>query len=458
MREFVDTCCRYKTTAGNEAPAQQWFRGELEAAGFETYTWTADAAQLATHPSFPADPSAIDVDERPSVGGVLEFGDPNAGPTLVLNGHMDVVPTGSGWDGDPFTPRWHRGDDGEHLTARGAVDMKSGLAACVFAAKMLEGEPDLGLNGRVVVESVAGEEEGGIGATASVLENPYPFSRDAVIVAEPTALHPVTAVEGSLMVRIRFEGRSAHAATRWRGTSVLPALEAVRAELEAFERERAASVHHPLYTSFPVPWPICIGRVEAGRWASSVADSAVAEVRVGVAPGETVAAVEAALRDRLSSLPATLEAGISGPRIERFSVQFEPAETPVDAGIVKELQAAMGRWDSTRRPRSRGGRPTVPTAVTTWLRVFRRYFSGQDVSSRPIFQKKRCSGRRSARRRRSWRRPQRGTFPRSDRPTRPPIRPVTRGSRLRRRRRFSRGRRSRGMRLVEGLGRQWRGV
>jgi len=342
MREFVDTCCRYKTTAGNEAPAQQWFRGELEAAGFETYTWTADAAQLATHPSFPADPSAIDVDERPSVGGVLEFGDPNAGPTLVLNGHMDVVPTGSGWDGDPFTPRWHRGDDGEHLTARGAVDMKSGLAACVFAAKMLEDEPDLELNGRVVVESVAGEEEGGIGATASVLENPYPFSRDAVIVAEPTALHPVTAVEGSLMVRIRFEGRSAHAATRWRGTSVLPALEAVRAELEAFERERAASVHHPLYTSFPVPWPICIGRVEAGRWASSVADSAVAEVRVGVAPGETVAAVEAALRDRLSSLPATLEAGISGPRIERFSVQFEPAETPVDAGIVKELQAAMG--------------------------------------------------------------------------------------------------------------------
>ncbi|MFC7214817.1 M20/M25/M40 family metallo-hydrolase [Saliphagus sp. GCM10025334] len=346
LREFVDTCCSFETTAGNEKPAQVWLREELEAAGFRTYAWEADPAVLAEHPSFPDDPDDIETAGRPSVAGVLEFGDPDAGRTLVLNGHVDVVPTGSGWEGEPFEPRWHDG----RLTARGAADMKSGLGVCVFAARHLAesgADGNLGhdsdLNGRIVVESVVGEEEGGIGAAAAALENPYPFERDAVIVAEPTELRPVTAVEGSLMIRIGLEGRSAHAATRWRGASVLPAFERVREECEAFERERAESVSHPLYDEFPIPWPICIGRVEAGRWASSVPDELTAEVRVGVAPGETVTDVEHALRSRLESLSdePSWPAGVSGPTIERFSVQFEPAEIAADEPVVSALQDGM---------------------------------------------------------------------------------------------------------------------
>ncbi|UTF54266.1 M20/M25/M40 family metallo-hydrolase [Natronosalvus rutilus] len=344
LREFVDTCCSFETTAGNEKPAQVWLREELEAAGFRTYTWEADPVVLAEHPSFPDDPDDIETADRPSVAGVLEFGDPDAGPTLVLNGHVDVVPTGSGWEGDPFEPRWRDG----RLTARGAADMKSGLGVCVFAARHLaEGATNNGhgpdLNGRIVVESVVGEEEGGIGAAAAALENPYPFERDAMIVAEPTELRPVTAVEGSLMIRIGLEGRSAHAATRWRGASVLPAFERVREECEAFERERSEAVSHPLYDEFPIPWPICIGRVEAGRWASSVPDELTAEVRVGVAPGETVTDVEHALRSRLESLSddPSWPAGVSGPTIERFSVQFEPAEIAADEPVVSALQDAM---------------------------------------------------------------------------------------------------------------------
>ncbi|MFP8889622.1 ArgE/DapE family deacylase [Natrialbaceae archaeon A-CW2] len=339
VREIAATLCSFETTGGNEASAQKWLQGTLESAGFDVYTWEGDAERLASHPSFPDDPALIDTDGRPSVGGVLEFGDPEAGKTLVLNGHVDVVPAGRGWEGDPFEPRWKDG----RLTARGAADMKSGLAACVGAAKALESS-STEFDGRIVVESVVGEEEGGIGAAAAAIENPYPFDRDAAIVAEPTELRPVTATEGSLMVKIGLEGRSAHAATRWRGASVLEAFEDLRAGLEAFERERSERVVHPLYESYPIPWPVCIGRLEAGEWASSVADELTASVRVGVAPGETVASVERELRAHLEGVAREADwDGIAGPTMERFSIQFEPGVTESDEPVVRALQTGMER-------------------------------------------------------------------------------------------------------------------
>ena len=338
MRSFAERLLRFETTAGEERPAQEWLGERLESFGFETYEWVADADRLAAHPSFPDDPAAIETAARPSVAGVLEFGDPDAGPTIVLNGHVDVVPPGSGWSGEPFEPRW----DGEALTARGAADMKCGLAACVFAARHLA-ETATDLDGRVVVESVVGEEEGGIGAAAAALSNPYPFERDAAIVAEPTELRPITATEGSLMARLSLEGRSAHAATRWHGESVLPHFERIRRAFVELEAERGERVTHPLYEEFPTPWPVCFGTVEAGSWASTVPDELVAEVRIGVAPGETVDQVEREFEERLASVVADdpwLET--RPPTFERFSIQFEPAETGPEEPIVRTVQSAMG--------------------------------------------------------------------------------------------------------------------
>lgn len=343
LRSFADELCRFETTAGNEAAAQRWLADTLEEWGFETYQWEADPDVLANHPSFPDDPTAIETAARPNVGGVLEFGNPDAGQTLVLNGHVDVVPAGNGWDADPFEPRWTDGDGetGETLTARGATDMKCGLAACVFAARHLaSAEPDI--DGRLVVESVVGEEEGGIGAAAAALENPYPFSRDAAIVAEPTQCRPVIATEGSLMKRLRLEGRSAHAATRWHGQSVLPPFERIRRAFDDLEAERGERVTHPLYEEFPIPWPVCVGRVEAGNWASSVPDELTAELRIGVAPGETVDEVEREFEQRLSTLVADDPFFDSNPPdFERFSIQFEPAEIDADEPIVRAVQDAM---------------------------------------------------------------------------------------------------------------------
>ena len=362
MRAFAADLCRFASTAGEEADAADFVEGELDDRGFETYAWDADADLLAEHPSFPDDLDETDVTGRKSVGGVLELGgageaggaDVDDTPTVVLNGHVDVVPAESaGWSSDPFEPVWEEADTdvdggGDTLTARGAADMKSGVAACVGAALDVREAvaagavdlPDAGL--RVVVEAVAGEEDGGYGAATAALANPYPFERDAAIVAEPTELRPVVACEGSLMARLELVGRSAHAATRWRGEDVLPRFEAIREAFSDLETERGEAVDHPLYGEFPVRWPVVCGTVEAGSWASTVPSTLTAEFRIGVAPGETVDDVEAAFRARLDDVVANDPwLREHPPTFERFSVQFEPTEVAVDEPIVEAARAGL---------------------------------------------------------------------------------------------------------------------
>ena len=374
MRAFAADLCRHRSTAGEEAAATAFVAERLSALGFETYAWDADPAVLADHPSFPDDLEAAAVEGRRSVAGVLELGGAGDGappdeagngddptPTLVLNGHLDVVPAEpTEWSSDPFEPVWRDASErsanaagggdgtGETLTARGAADMKSGLAACVGAALdvragVADGSVDLPSAGlRLAVEAVAGEEDGGYGAATAALASPYPFERDAAIVAEPTELRPVVACEGSLMARLEIDGRSAHAATRWRGEDVLPRFEAVREAFADLESERGESVSHPLYGEFPVPWPVVCGQVEAGSWASTVPATLAAEFRIGVAPGETVDEVEAAFRERLERVAAE-DAWLRErpPRFERFSVQFEPAEVAVDEPVVEAVRAGL---------------------------------------------------------------------------------------------------------------------
>ncbi len=337
VREFASALVAFESTDAAEAPVSAWFAARLAELGFETYEWEVDAELLAGHRSFPDDPREIRAADRRSVGGVLELGDPDAGPTIVLNGHVDVVPADEGvWSSPPFEARWN----GDELTARGAADMKAGLAACVYAALELADRDDV--DGRVVVEGVVGEEAGGVGAATAALDNPYPFERDAAIIAEPTSLTPVVASEGSLMKRLELTGRSAHAATPWAGESVLDHFDAVREAFEALAAEREEHVTHPLYAEFPTKWPVVCGTVEAGEWASTVPASLTAEWRIGVAPGETVAEVEAAFEERLAEVGADSEwLAEHPPAFERFTVQFEASEIDPAEPVVQAVQSAM---------------------------------------------------------------------------------------------------------------------
>jgi len=86
MREAFDDLLAVPSPSGEEAAMQTRVATLLSDLGFDVYEWDVDPDALADNPSFP-DPTTLDTADRPSVGGVLELGDPDsdAGRTLVLN-------------------------------------------------------------------------------------------------------------------------------------------------------------------------------------------------------------------------------------------------------------------------------------------------------------------------------------------------------------------------------------
>ncbi len=104
-----------------------------------------------------------------------KFGD---GAHLCFSGHIDVVPAGDAWDSEPYTPKI---EDGK-IYARGAQDMKSGVAAFVQACKEVKN-----FNGRLSVMLSSDEEADGIG-TQNALKGIEKMGLlpDYAIIAEPT--------------------------------------------------------------------------------------------------------------------------------------------------------------------------------------------------------------------------------------------------------------------------------
>ena len=139
-----------------ESVAQHWFADRLRESGFETDLWQLDLASLLAEPDFPG----LEAPREEGWGLVGSWGN-SAGPTLILNGHIDVVPAGdlSQWqDGAPYNARTADG----RVYGRGACDMKAGLVASLYAVKALQAA-GIRLKGRVLLQSVVGEEDGGLG-------------------------------------------------------------------------------------------------------------------------------------------------------------------------------------------------------------------------------------------------------------------------------------------------------
>ena len=157
-------------------------------------------------------------------------------PALVLSGHTDVVPPGdrSLWPADPFVP-WIA-DGAVH--GRGACDMKAGVIASParLAAVRTAG---VRLVRPVALHGVIGEEDGGLGAWATLQRG---HRGDVCVIPEPTAQAVVTANAGALTFRLEVAGR-APAAIRDQGVSAVEVFADVHAELRV--RGRAAEGRRP---------------------------------------------------------------------------------------------------------------------------------------------------------------------------------------------------------------------
>lgn len=147
------------------------------------------------------------------------IGNPSKGPKILLNAHVDTVNVASGWKHDPYCLTV---EDGKAYGV-GACDMKSGVAAVLFAIEELASYSDQ-MKGEIIYTFVSGEEGPfGLG-TNYLIHDKLIQDADVAIVTEPSAAFSekpfpdlCLGAKGGVSFKIEFYGKSAHAALPEKG-------------------------------------------------------------------------------------------------------------------------------------------------------------------------------------------------------------------------------------------------
>lgn len=304
-----------------------------------------------------------------SVGFAVEFDDPppeacpggsgthprrnvigrlgNGGPRLHLNGHLDVVPAGSGWTGDPFSGEVRDGA----VWGRGASDMKGGVAAALFAAVALR-RAGVRLGGTLEISGTVDEETGGHAGVAWLAESgQIAADTDAVIIPEPFGSDRVcVGHRGVYWFRVVAEGEVAHGSMPFLGrnaiTDLAPLLEEIRSEWvpELAERRTALPVvPEGARTATVNVNSIRGGQAGAGTESPQVPDRAEVVVDRRFLPEEGLEAVREEVARRVAACAAR-EPG-RRYRIEEL-LTVEPVRTPPGSlateAVRYGVRAALG--------------------------------------------------------------------------------------------------------------------
>jgi succinyl-diaminopimelate desuccinylase len=192
---------------------------------------------------------------------------PDQGPTVVLHGHLDVVPGRSG----QFDPRV----EGDCLYGRGAYDMKGGLAAMLLVTAEMREQASVRVRLGVVGDEES-EEEADRGSDHLVDSG---FIGDFAITGEPTDLHIGIEAKGVLALRLEVSGEAAHGATPWLGdNAVLKAHDVFRSiESLPFARQSSELFDRP---------SINLGRILGGDALNKVPDRCAIDVDIRYLPDQ----------------------------------------------------------------------------------------------------------------------------------------------------------------------------
>ncbi|MCP1159203.1 peptidase [Bacillus infantis] len=319
------------STRGNEAGAQAVIIEKCREMGLELDIWEIGKDELPAHPLFCSD--RRDFSGNPNAVGVWKG--TGGGRSIILNGHIDVVPEGSrdDWKYDPYGGHIKDG----RLYGRGATDMKGGTVSLLLAVESLIASGKK-LKGDVIFQSVIEEESGGAGTLAAVIRG---YKADGAIIPEPTNMKLFPKQQGSMWFRITVKGRAAHGGTRYEGISAIEKAITVIASLQELEKKRNGRITDPLYKGIPIPIPINIGKITSGEWPSSVPDTAVIEGRIGVAPEENMKMAEKELEAALSSLSEKDEWFRENPcKIEWFGGRWQPGNLDIGHPLMNIISAS----------------------------------------------------------------------------------------------------------------------
>ncbi len=273
---FTSELVKFPSVRGAEQTAQDFVAKSLRARGYAVDMWAMHVDELKHLPGF--SPVTVSYDNAFNVVGSHRPKIKN-GHSLILNGHIDVVPVGplNMWTTPPFFPRVENG----WLYGRGGGDMKAGIAANIFAIEALK-RCGVAPAADVHIQSVVEEECTGNGALACLQRG---YGADAALIPEPWNNQLGRAQVGVLWMQVHVLGKPVHVREAGRGANAIESAYGLMQALHTLEEKWNAScaddehyrhVHHPLNFN--------VGKIAGGDWASSVPSWCTFDARIGVPP------------------------------------------------------------------------------------------------------------------------------------------------------------------------------
>jgi len=278
--DFLSEVSSHASTRGQEQGAQNFINRELLKRGYETDMWEIDINDINMLPGF--SPVLGNYDEALNVVATHRSNS-NSGKSLILNGHIDVVPVGplDMWHRPPFEPYCKDG----WMIGRGVGDMKAGLVSNLYALDALR---DAGYQpaADVFFQSVIEEECTGNGALACLQRG---YRADAALIPEPFNELLVTSQIGVIWLQVHLKGIPVHVLEAASGASAIESAIPLIAALRDLEiKWNKDEFKHPNYQHIDHPLNLNIGRIEGGDWPSSVPAWCCFDVRMAIYPGQDI--------------------------------------------------------------------------------------------------------------------------------------------------------------------------
>ncbi|WP_306060006.1 M20 family metallopeptidase [Natronococcus wangiae] len=274
-----------------------------------------------------ADLLAEPYSDRPQLGVRVGDGD----PTLVLNGHIDVVPAGdrNQWEYDPYGAEVADGA----LYGRGSVDMKTGVAIGMLATAQFADEIESGeLSGSIVFHAAIGEETAEPG-TKTLLEQGY--DGDYAVVLEPTDLRTATSEKGLAWYEIQIDGDPSHASRPDQGANAIVRAQSVLnalAEYDETVRERTDELVGQAYST--------VTMFEAGTKENVVPERATVTIDRRFLPRENIEEIDAEIDALLADVESEYDIRTSWERTRTYESAAIDPDSPL-ATVFQRHSAAI---------------------------------------------------------------------------------------------------------------------
>lgn len=290
---FTQDLVRFPSVRGQEHTCQDFLYDAMRDRGLAMDRWAINVDEIENHDGF--SPVKVDYDNAINVVGTHRPRE-QKGRSLILNGHVDVVPVGplDMWSKSPYEP-WIEGD---WLYGRGSGDMKAGLAANIFALDALRA---IGYQpaAPVYLQSVTEEECTGNGALSALVRG---YRADAAIIPEPEDDKLVRANVGVIWFRVHLRGVPVHVREAGAGANAIeasfPLIQALRDMAERWN-DRKAGMKYFEDEAHPINFNV--GKIAGGDWASSVPAWCSFDCRIAIFPGidprDAAKEIEACIRE-----------------------------------------------------------------------------------------------------------------------------------------------------------------